>query len=38
MFYRPEEHLIIAITKSRLVESTLGDQDEVLDIVKGKGN
>jgi len=36
MFKKPEEHLVIAITKARLVQNAYGDSEEVLSVAKGE--
>lgn len=38
MFKDPEEHLVIGITKSRIVEVNFGDADEVLSVARGDEN
>ena len=38
MFKEPEKHLIIGITKTKMVEMTLGDEEEVLAKAQGEGN
>ena len=38
MFNEPEKHLIIGITKTKTVEMTLGDAEDILAKAQGKDN
>ena len=36
MFERPQEHIVIGITKTRQFPETLGDADDILSVAKGE--
>lgn len=38
MFKEPHKHLIIGLVKSRVVENTLGDREEILSVANGEDN
>lgn len=38
MFDQPEKHVVIGITKTRLYEETLGDEEDILSIANGEND
>lgn len=38
MFKEPWKHVIIGLVKSRVVENTLGDREDILSVAEGQGD